>query len=116
MTQATDTLDAVSSVVDKYAQLLGLQFRTTPRGAFVLTFTAVDPAAPDRACWFELLPGAAAGEPYALLDCQPPLAQAEALLAELNSGGTAAARYGLSRFVGAMRAAFRATAPMQLEV
>ena len=105
MAAANETLDAVSSVVDKYARLLGLQFSTTAGGAFVLSFTAVSPAEPDRPFSFTLLPGAASGEPYALLDVSPPLAEAEALLAELNGGGEEAARHGLARFVGAMRAA-----------
>ena len=104
MLAATGTLDTVSGVVDKYARQLGLAFSTTPRGEFSLCFTSLDPAAPERAFTFTLLPGAASGEPYTLTGCQPRVESSEALLAQLNEQP----QRGLARFVGAMRAAFKA--------
>jgi hypothetical protein len=122
------TLQTVAQLVEKYASTLGLTFSagesltpsalhrtstsgaltrsvaTTAPGQFVLTFSRLDPEDPERRCSVTLLldAGGASGT-YAVGACDPPVAQADALLAALN----ASPRGGLPRFVAGMRAAFK---------
>jgi hypothetical protein len=125
------TLQTVAQLVDKYASTLGLTFSAgesltpsaltshtstsgvltrsvdpTAPGQFVLTFSRLDPEDPERRCSVTLLldAGGASGT-YAVGACDPPVAQADALLAALN----ASPRGGLPRFVAGMRAAFKSS-------
>jgi hypothetical protein len=83
----------------------------TAPGQFVLTYSCLDPADPERRCSVTLLMDGGSGGSYAIGGCEPPVAQAATLLAALN----AAPRGGLPKFVAGMRAAFKeAVAPPAL--
>ena len=120
---AAGTLADAAAFTATYRERLGLRFATGLRpGEWGLVFSLVDPAAPEREFVLTLAetPGGYAGAAWrgwtrpapltrvasTVALCQPPLAEAPALLALLNAAPSA----NLRRFVAAVRAAFSAAA------